>query len=192
MRDTSRWRSCTQYCVTLETNLDGPRVKHSIVATDMIISLLESTWLTGLSGSLAFTGMLLVHHFFGPGPDVRDERGKKVIPKEYRTFVIVEMVIVVSVLLFAATRGILEFREAVGESSIYTQLAAGYLVLWIINLWDLIVIDWALVVRFRPRWLDVPDTPYFNTMKPHVQGWLAGHLYMIPVAGIAYFISRQF
>jgi len=152
----------------------------------------NSTWLWGLIGSLLFTSMLLIHHFFGPGPDIRDEHGKRrKIAPEYRTFVAVEMVVLISIILGCAAVAIVQFRSAVPDAGVIMQVATGYIVLLIINLWDLIVIDWALVVRFRPKSIELPDTPYFTTMKPHVLGWLAGNVYMLPFAGIAYLISRM-
>ena len=157
----------------------------------MQFQFVSFAWYWGLIGSLFFTGILLIHHFFGPGPDIRDENGKrKKIPAEYRTFMIIEMLALVSIILGCATMAIVQLKSVNSEAGAIAQFAAGYSVLFIINLWDLVVIDWALVVRFRPKSIELPDTPYFNTMKPHVLGRLAGNLYMLPLAGIAYLIAR--
>lgn len=156
----------------------------------MILTLLDASWLLGLIASLLFTGLLLVHHFFGPGPDVRDERGKKQIPREYRTFVIVEMIAIITLLVGASSLGVIRLAELSPGAGVMPQIAAAYLVLWIVNLWDLVVIDWALLIRFRPRWLIVPETDYYTLVRPHFMGWLAGHLYMIPLAILAWWVSR--
>lgn len=156
----------------------------------MLIPLVNSAWFWGLMGSLVFTGILLIHHFYGPGPDTHDEHGKKTkVDPEYRTFVVVELIVMISTMLVFASLAINQLRSTVSDSGALMQIAAGYTVLWIINLWDLIVIDWALVIRFRPKSIELPDTVYYTSMKPHFLGWLAGHLYMLPIAGIAYPIS---
>jgi len=156
---------------------------------DLVGMIFDAAWRWGLIGSVAFTGMLIIHHFYGPGPDVRDENGKKQIPPEFRVFVAIEMLLIVTIMLGTAIVAIISLRSSWPESLILDQILTGYAVLWIINLWDLVVIDWALVVRFRPKWLEVPDTPYFNTMMPHVTGWLLGNLYMIPFAVLAWWLS---
>jgi len=158
----------------------------------MVIQLLKAAWLPGLIGSILFTGLLLIHHFFGPGPDIRDEKGKRKFPKEFRTFVVIEFTLLIVMMLSLAAVSVSQFQNAVPEASVIMQIAAGYLVLWIINLWDLIVIDWVLVVRFRPKQIELPDTVYFTTMKPHVLDWLGGNVYIVPFAGVAYLLARLF
>ena len=69
--------------------------------------------------------------------------------------------------------------------SFFWLLMQSYAVLWFVNLWDLVVIDWMLVVRFRPAFLELPDTPYFNEVKPHVVGWVKGNLIILIPALVA-------
>ena len=156
----------------------------------MIGTLFESTWLLGLIASLLFSGLLLIHHFFGPGPDVRDENGKKQILPEHRTFVIIEMIAMITLLIGASSLGVLRFNDLSPGAGALAQITAAYLVMWFVNLWDFVVIDWALLIRFRPRWLIVPETEYYTSVRPHFTGWLLAHLYMIPPAILAWSISR--
>lgn len=158
----------------------------------MIIQLLKAAWLPGLIGSILFTGFLLIHHFYGPGPNTRDENGKRKFPKEFRTFVAVEFTGLIVMMLSLATFSVSQFQNAVPEAGAIMQISAAYVVLWIINLWDLIVIDWVLVVRFRPKQIVLPDTPYFTTMKPHVFGWFGGNVYIVPFAVVAYLLTHLF
>jgi hypothetical protein len=53
--------------------------------------------------------------------------------------------------------------------------AMAYAIFVLVNLYDLIVLDYILVVRHRPSFITgLPDTPYYTTMKPHVQGFVRG------------------
>ncbi len=145
----------------------------------------------GLLFSLLFTVILFIHHFYGPGPDVRDEAGKKVIPPEFKRFVITEMIVLVALMLGFAFWANLTLSHQLQESpSFFWLVVQSYGVLWFVNLWDLVVIDWILVVRFRPGFLELPDTPYFNQMKPHMIGWLKGNfIILIPsllAAGLSF------
>ena len=134
----------------------------------------------GLLFSLLFTALLFIHHFYGPGPEVRDERGKKVIPPEFKRFVITETIVLVVLMIGFGLWANLTLAAQMQESpSFLTYLAQCYAVLWIVNLWDLVVIDWILVVRFRPAFLELPDTPYFNQIRPHLIGWFKGHLFIL-------------
>lgn len=152
----------------------------------MLQTIVQITLVKGLLLSLCFTGMLLIHHFFGPGPDIRDAEGKKVIPPEYRTFVIIEMVFLIGMILgFGMWANATLANRIDTTATFWLFVMQSYAVYWLVNLWDLVVIDWGLVVRFRPSFLELPDEPYFNTMRPHVTGWLLGHLYVLPLAAIA-------
>ena len=157
----------------------------------MLIQIIDAAWLWGLIGCILFTGMLIIHHNWGPGPTVRDEEGnRQKIAPEFRVFVAIEMIVIVSILLVCSTMAIERFQIVnVGGGNVLKFLIA-YCTLFLINLWDLVVIDWALVVRFRPRSLVLPDTRYFNSMKPHLKGWIVGNLYMLPFAGLALVISK--
>lgn len=42
------------------------------------------------------------------------------------------------------------------------QIAAGYAVPWIISLWHHVVIDWAVVVRFRSKQIQLPDVYHLS------------------------------
>ena len=47
----------------------------------------------------------------------------------------------------------------------------------LVNLYDLVVLDYTLVVRHRPAFIKgLPDTAYYTTMKPHLQGFARGLL----------------
>ncbi|MDA1029147.1 MAG: hypothetical protein O3B41_08870 [Bacteroidetes bacterium] len=156
----------------------------------MLAQIIEASWLWGLIASILFTGILIVHHVWGPGPKVRDENGKrqKVEPR-YRTILGLEMLAMVSSTLVCAFLAIDQLLLTHPDAGALTQFGTAYSVFFIINLWDLVVIDWALVVRFRPKWLILPDTAYFNTVSPHAKGWVVGNLYILPIAGLAYLLT---
>ena len=82
----------------------------------------------GLLFSLLFTVILFIHHFYGPGPDVRDEAGKKVIPPEFKRFVITEMIVLVALMLGFAFWANLTLSHQLQESPSFFWV--GSAILW--------------------------------------------------------------
>jgi hypothetical protein len=58
-------------------------------------------------------------------------------------------------------------------------------VFFVIHLYDLIVLDYLIIVKWHPKFLKLPNTSYYRTFRPHVIGFLKG----IPLGIIASLIS---
>ncbi|MEM1124859.1 MAG: hypothetical protein AAGJ18_30760 [Bacteroidota bacterium] len=41
----------------------------------------------------------------------------------------------------------------------------------VIHLYDLIVIDYLVIVKWHPKFLNLPDTDYYNIMSSHIEGF---------------------
>jgi hypothetical protein len=60
-----------------------------------------------------------------------------------------------------------------------------FCVFMIIHIFDLIVLDYLIVIKWHPKFLNLPDTDYYKTFKPHLIGFFKG----IPLGVIASLIS---
>ena len=73
-----------------------------------------------------------------------------------------------------------------------TVVNPGFLTLWlnafgtffIVHLFDLIVLDWLIVVWWHPKFLNMPDTDYYTKFKPHWDGFLRGIPFGIVISGL--------
>ena len=63
-----------------------------------------------------------------------------------------------------------------------TESDPGFYILWanasgiflVIHLYDLVIIDYLIVVKWHPGFLKMPDTEYYTTFKPHLVGFVKG------------------
>ncbi len=132
----------------------------------------------GLLLSLAFTCLLVTQYFLGFEHSVRSEDGQLDagnrggwVGKAMFGFAIV---LIIGFPLLAVQHA---ERVAVEPLSFGVAFLLAYGVFSLANLWDLVVFDYILVVKHRPRFIQgLPNTPYYTTMKPHLLGWLRGSI----------------
>ena len=55
-----------------------------------------------------------------------------------------------------------------------------YGIYFIINLYDFVVLDYLVVVRWHPAFLKLPDTDYYRTIRPHAEGFVRGSVIGLP------------
>ena len=119
--------------------------------------------------AFVFTGLLAVQYLLGSSHSVRDEEGNFDLRRSplglLTVFIVFSLIIGIPVLANAW------LAARVGEQPFSIYFLVSYGVFFFANLWDLIVFDYVLVVRFRPSFLTLPDTPYYTTMQPHIRGW---------------------
>jgi hypothetical protein len=129
----------------------------------------------GAAGALALltTGMLVVQYLLGIENSLRNEEGNLEAGRSPAGLLL-------SVLVFSLLIGVPVIAILLADSSGYSlpflgMWAMAYAIFVLVNLYDLIVLDYILVVRHRPSFITgLPDTPYYTTMKPHVQGFARG------------------
>jgi hypothetical protein len=58
----------------------------------------------------------------------------------------------------------------------------GLLLLWInsfeiffiLHVFDLLIIDYLIIVKWHPKFLKLPDTNYYTSLRPHLTGFVRG------------------
>lgn len=141
--------------------------------------------LWGVLGSLVFTGLLFFMRAVGVTDAARDRGGR------FKRLSMKSLIGIMSMLTF-----MIGF-PALGASSIlsgnnltlWTAWGAAYGIYFVINLYDFVVLDYLVIVRWHPAFLDLPDTDYYTTMRPHAEGFARGILIGLPAtiasAGLA-------
>lgn len=119
---------------------------------------------------LLFTTLLLVQYKLGFDNSLRDEAGNLDSRRS-------PVGLLLSLLVFTMLIGVPIVAIGIAETTV-AQFSFGqmwslaYAIFFLANLYDLVVLDYILVVKHRPSFITgLPDTPYYTTMKPHVQGF---------------------
>lgn len=123
--------------------------------------------------ALLVTSMLLLQYVLGIENSLRDEAGNLEAGRSPTGLLL-------SMFVFSLLIGVPVVAIWLAESTGYSlsflgMWAVAYAIFFLVNLYDLIVLDYILVVRHRPSFISgLPDTPYYTTMTPHVQGFARG------------------
>lgn len=138
----------------------------------------------GALGCVVFTGFLLLMVYSGIASAMRDEEGNFRKEKNFKS--VLGAIFFMSFLL-----GLLFFANVSYADS--TATTPGLIPLWInslgvffvIHIYDLLVLDYLIIVKWHPKFLNLPDTNYYRSFRPHVIGFLKG----IPLGIIASLLS---
>lgn len=126
----------------------------------------------GLIGAAAFTALLLALHLAGPEHGVRDAAGR-FAPRASRWARAAAAAAAVLLLAVPAAAAAGYVRAGGGAGFAGAALAA-YLAFFVVNLYDLLVVDGLLVLGLGRRFGALPATPYFTTWRPHLAGFARG------------------
>jgi len=147
---------------------------------NLIVNILK----IGGIGCLVFTAFILFMAYTGIASEMRDEEGNFKKKRNLKT--ILGATLFIFFLIGLLYVGNLSLMESAEESP-------GLLLLWInsfgifflIHLYDLVILDYFVVIKWHPNFLNLPDTDYYRTFRPHLNGFLKG----IPIGVGASFIT---
>ena len=155
-----------------------------IVRDGALFSLVGSTYLLVL---LRFNARIFLRHYPKEIQEIVPAKSKK----ERR------MSILLGLLLGALFASALLWRTAtLGSHSFWELFAYAFGVLFIFNLVDLLILDWLIVCRFKPRWVILPGTeriaipnPYIHHFKEFLMGTVGLAIVGLAIAAL---LSIQF
>lgn len=136
-------------------------------------SLIVNILSIGGIGCLVFTVFLLFMAYSGIASEMRDEEGNFKKKRNLKT--VLGATLFIFFLIGLLYVGNLCLMDTVEESP-------GLLLLWInsfgifflIHLYDLVIIDYLVIVKWHPGFLNLPDTHYYRSFRPHFDGFLKG------------------
>jgi hypothetical protein len=138
------------------------------------VTYLSTILLYGLLLSLAFTGLIFLQYALGSSRSIRDDEGRFKREKASP----IGLLMSGSVIALFATGAVLAnaaLARGTGMLPTYgTAFLVSYGVFLFVNLWDLVAIDYLLLLRFRPAFVALPDTAYYTTFRPHLRGFFRG------------------
>jgi len=135
-------------------------------------------------GCVVFTGLLLFMAYSGIASAMRDEDGK--FRKEITFKTVLGGIIFLCFLLGWLFIANVKYANSLPATPGLIDLWINSLsVFFVIHIYDLLVLDYLIIVKWHPKFLNLPNTSYYRTFRPHVIGFLKG----IPLGIIASFIS---
>jgi hypothetical protein len=146
----------------------------------MIKNILE----IGAAGCVGFTVFLLFMSYSGIASAMRDKDGKftKVINFKSTLGAFLFLCFLFGLLCFANVKYANSLPTAPGFINLWINSLS---VFFIIHIYDLLVLDYLVIIIWHPKFLNLPHTNYYRSIRPHVIGFLKG----IPLGIIASLIS---
>jgi hypothetical protein len=128
--------------------------------------------LFGLLMAAIFTLLLISQYLLGFNNSARNESGD--FDMRRSPIGILMVVFVFSLIIGIPVLANTWLTTELGKQSWLSYFMVAYGIFFFTNLWDLIVFDYILIIRFRPSFIKLPDTSYYTTMQPHIKGWFRG------------------
>jgi len=146
----------------------------------MIKNILE----IGALGCVVFTGFILFMSYSGIASAMRDEEGKFRKKMNFKSVLgaIMFLCFLLGLLFIANVKYTNSMSATPGLINLWINSLG---VFFIIHIYDLLVLDYLIVIKWHPNFLNLPNTSYYRSFRPHVIGFLKG----IPLGIIASLIS---
>jgi hypothetical protein len=142
----------------------------------MILSILKM----GGIGSLIFTCFILLMSKSGIASAIRDEEGNFIKKLNWRS--IAGGIAFEGFLFGLLFLGNIHYTNSTPDDPGFFQFCLhSFGTFFMVHLYDLIIIDFLTVIKWHPGFLKLPDSEYYNTIHPHVIGFLRG----IPIGMVA-------
>lgn len=146
--------------------------------------MIKNILITGGVGCIIFTGFLVFMAYSGIASAMRDENGN--FKKDLNFKSILGAILFICFLLGILLVANLNYIQSQISSPTFIELWSNSLgVFFVIHIYDLLVLDYLVVVKWHPWFLNLPDTSYYKTMLPHIKGFFKG----IPIGVIASLIA---
>ena len=152
--------------------------------------LLASIVVAGILGSLLFSVFLILMARSGIAAEIRDEEGHFKKLKGIRAWF--GMLFFIAFLLSVLIGGNLLYAHWINSNlTLFNRFLNAFGVFLFLHVYDLLIIDYLIVVKWHPAFLNLPETGYYSTMKPHIVGFIRGLplgiVFSVIAATISYF-----
>jgi hypothetical protein len=107
--------------------------------------------------------------------------------KERRISILLGVPFILMLLVAPFTSALLWRTASQRRASFWELFAHAFGVFFLFNLADLLILDWLIVCRFKPRWVVLPGAEHFLIARPylhHFKGFLIGTVGSV-VVGLA-------
>ena len=135
--------------------------------------LLKNILITGAIGSLVFTLLVILFAYSGLAAEIRDEYGQ--FRRRMSLKAILGVLVFISFLLGLLVTSNILLSNRMEQSPEFSELwINSFGVFMFVHIYDLVVLDYLIIVKWHPAFLKLPETAYYKTIKPHVYGFFRG------------------
>lgn len=135
----------------------------------MIINIVE----IGAAGCVGFTGFLLFISYSGIASVMRDEDGK--FRKELNFKSALGAILFLSLLFGLLCFANIRYANSLPTTPEFINLwINSFGVFFILHIYDLLVLDYLIIIKWHPKFLNLPNTNYYRSFQPHVIGFVKG------------------
>ena len=135
----------------------------------MLINILQ----VGGVACLIFTVLIATVGATGIADAVRDEQGR--FRKKLTFTSALGLLLMLSFILGMLLWGNYRWIQFSDEPPTLLPLGVNaFGIFMVLHLYDLIVLDYLIIVRWHPKFLNLPDTDYYTSFRPHFIGFLRG------------------
>ena len=124
-------------------------------------------------GCIIFSILIVIVGYTGMAAETRDEEGhfkKKLTWKSLLGFTLF-----IAFFIGLLYGGNINLIHKLGNTPEFWLLCLNaFGIFLVVDLYDLIVLDYLIIVKWHPKFLKLPDTDYYNIMKPHLIGFIRG------------------
>lgn len=139
----------------------------------MTDQLLSNILRMGFIGCAVFTVFVIFMAFSGIASEMRDEEGN--FRKKRNVKSILGGLLFILFLLGLLILGNHQlFKAPEANPNFLILFVNAFGIFFFIHLFDLVVLDYLIVVKWHPKFLKLPDTEYYSTFQPHLKGFLKG------------------
>jgi hypothetical protein len=154
----------------------------AVVGQSVLYGLLLSVLFTVVLVGGQLTARDFLAHDYPPA--IRDRYGHK--SRRGQRVAVVASVLFAAILLGVLTAGLLTVRARTGQPlSFGTAFVVAEVSLMTANVFDLVVLDWLIVVTLRPRFVVLPgteDMPEYRDWRFHAAGFAKGTVMLSALA----------
>lgn len=148
--------------------------------------MLATTFTASAIGSFVFTAVILLSWRFTPQVWLAEvTEGKQKPP--------LKLAIPVTLLILAVILGGMIapawYLAAVHKASFFQRFLAAWVVMLIINIVDLVIIDWLIYIKIYPTWMRIDGVEKLEGMRSHIEGFFSGLLLGVGFAMVAAIIT---
>lgn len=149
----------------------------------MVIEIITNILIVGGIGSLIFTFFIALIAYSGLAEEVRNEEGKFKKKTTWKSIIAFMLFLsfLLGLLYAGNTRLINSFEESPELLLLWIN---SFGIFFVVNLFDFIVLDYLIIVKWHPKFLKLPDTEYYRSVRPHMKGFIRG----IPIGFVFSFI----
>ncbi|MEM8858552.1 MAG: hypothetical protein AAGD96_09530 [Chloroflexota bacterium] len=149
--------------------------------------MINTTLIGGLITSAAFSVIVLLSWRFTPEVWLHDlTDGAVESPKTPPSYIV--FISIIATLVIGSTATAWGFA-AENVTTFFQRALMAWLVLVILNLVDLVIIDWLIYIKMYPKFMQVEGIEPLIALWPHVRGFFIGIATGIPIALIAALIT---